>query len=259
MNIYRIINNNKIRLLAVVYLLLSLFLSGCNKEQASNRFESIDLKEYDNKVIIALIDTGVAREAVNSDYLLTGYNYIDESADTEDTINHGTAIASIILGSKKADIKANTTGVYVVPLVVVQSIDGEIRQLDANSLAEVIRDSVDVFNADVINISLGVTKGSDKLKSAVDYAKEKGVVVVAAAGNKEDESYYPASYDSVISVGSVDKNGRISSFSPDNADEYALGEDIWMASRNGNRFAEKGTSFATAFISAKEANKIEQP
>ena len=82
-------------------------------------------------------------------------------------------------------------------------------------------------------------------------------MVVAAAGNEGDstEHFYPAAYEGVLTVGSHDKNLELSDFSQQNgtADILAPGEDIWLASRNGKTYGARGTSFATAYVSAAAA------
>lgn len=70
-------------------------------------------------------------------------------------------------------------------------------------------------------------------RDAVDYAWNKGVVLVAAAGNDGDTTRsYPAAYDNVIAVGATDDNDNLASFSTfsTDADDWvsmlAPGEDI---------------------------------
>ena len=48
-------------------------------------------------VIIGIIDTGISTNAIDSDHILEGKNYLDPSLSTEDTYGHGTAVASVIL------------------------------------------------------------------------------------------------------------------------------------------------------------------
>ena len=62
--------------------------------------------------------------------------------------------------------------------------------------------------ANVINLSLGGTSRSEVMKNAVDYAHENGVLIVAAVGNDGvGEVSYPAKFENVIGVSSVDANG----------------------------------------------------
>ena len=59
----------------------------------------------------------------------------------------------------------------------------------------------------------------------------------------------------MLTVGSHDKNLALSDFSQQNgtADILAPGEDIWLASRNGKTYGARGTSYATAYVSAAAA------
>lgn len=229
-----------------------LLLCGCRSGNAN--------KNKSSEVVIALLDTGVSSSAVISSHLRTGYNYVTESNDTEDQINHGTAVASIILGSESAEIEPLSPNAYVVPLVIVTKVDGKTAAASPDTLAKAIRESVDVYGADIINVSLGIQTENKALSEAIDYAEEMGVLVVAAVGNdgKDGNPYYPASYETVLAVGSCDKNGHESDFSQIGADVLAQGEDILLASRNGQKYGTKGTSYATGFVSAAAANFLSE-
>ncbi|MDD3877977.1 MAG: S8 family serine peptidase [Bacteroidales bacterium] len=68
--------------------------------------------------------------------------------------------------------------------------------------------------ADVINMSWGSAQYFQTMQNIVDYAYSKGCVLVASAGNDGANTLtYPAALNNVISVGSVDGNKKISSFS----------------------------------------------
>ena len=67
--------------------------------------------------------------------------------------------------------------------------------------------------AQVINMSLGGESSSSVLEQAVRYAHSHGVTVVAAVGNEGREGVaYPARYDGVVGVTSLDANSRVSDF-----------------------------------------------
>ncbi len=209
--------------------------------------------EEKKDIIIALLDTGISTEAIKNVNLHTGWNYVSDNDDTEDRINHGTAVASVILGCESAKIEGNAPNAIVVPLVVTDKVDGEIKSISPGELALVIRESVDKFSASIINVSLGIKEDSAELRSAIEYVQKKGALVIAAAGNSGNKDiYYPAAYDGVLGVGSHDKNLNISSFSQRNetVDILAPGEDIWLASRNGKTYGDKGTSYSSAYVSA---------
>ncbi len=256
----------------VVFLLALLtILCGCSRTPAAdgavrqddalwqnNTAQVEDTVQSDDRVVIALLDTGVSTKAIDGEHLISGYNYVEDSTDTEDLVNHGTAVASVILGCESAGVEGMAQDAFLVPLVVVTKQDGEMTGISTELLAQAIRDSVDIYGADIINVSLGVHKDDAALLEAVEYAQEKGALVVAAVGNDgvDGEAYYPAAYDTVLAVGSCDADGNKSEFTQDGADILAPGEDIMLASRNGRTYGAKGTSYATGFVSADAARLL---
>ena len=118
-------------------------------------------------VVIALLDTGISTTAIQSEYLLKGRNYVTGTDDTEDRINHGTATASVIVGCESAEVVGLVPGAFLVPLVVTDKVDGKAKGVTPETLAQAIRDAVDEFGADIINISLGIKKDTEELRSAV--------------------------------------------------------------------------------------------
>ena len=236
----------------LAFLLIILCLSGCAAEQGDEPPHT-----QREEIIVALLDTGVSTTAIQSDSLLSGHNYVTGTDDTEDRINHGTAVASVILGCKSAGIEAAAPGTKIVPLVITDKVDGDVQSVTPDVLAQVIRDSVDKYDACIISVSLGIKKDDPAVQEAVAYVQAQGALVIAAAGNEGDSTdlYYPAAYEGVLTVGSHDKNLKVSSFTQHNGtvDILAPGEDIWLASRNGKTYGAKGTSYATGYVSAAAA------
>ncbi|CCQ62183.1 Peptidase S8 and S53, subtilisin, kexin,sedolisin [Crocosphaera watsonii WH 0401] len=67
-----------------------------------------------------------------------------------------------------------------------------------SDIAEAIRFAAD-NKADIINMSLGGGGASQMMEDAINYAHEKGVVIVAAAGNSGlSSASYPSRYAKVI-------------------------------------------------------------
>ena len=229
--------------ITVIFLLLLLMLNGCAQKTP----------QYDRPVI-ALVDTGVSTAAIDPDSLLPGHNYVSPSADTEDRIDHGTAVVSTILGCESAGVEGLAAGCcYVVPLVIA---DVDQAFVTPQTLAQAIRDAVDVYGADIINVSLGIKQDEDALRKAVEYAADQGALIIAAAGNDGSEApVYPAAYETVLAVGSHDRNHRVSDFSQrnDTVDLLAPGEDVWFASCSGETYGARGTSYATGYVSAAAA------
>jgi len=68
--------------------------------------------------------------------------------------------------------------------------------------------------ADVVNMSFGLTSRSDLIEEAINYARDKGVILCAATGNSGmSEINYPAGYDATIAVGASNDSDQVTSFS----------------------------------------------
>ena len=208
-------------------------------------------------VIIGIIDTGLSTRAIPSDHILAGKNYLDPSLSTEDTYGHGTAVASVIL--------RELPQAQFVPMVSNTYNKGKIEQVDNDVFAQMIRDAVDVYHCQIINLSVGLILDKQSIREAVAYAEEKDVLVVASAGNDYatdgEFTYYPAAYDTVLSVGSVNKKkNEISSFSQRGewVDIYACGEDIKITTLSGNNDKSEGTSYSAAKVTAHAGRLLQK-
>ena len=88
-------------------------------------------------------------------------------------------------------------------------------------IAEAIKFAAD-NGADVINMSLGGGGESQLMKDAINYAHSKGVVIIAAAGNEnENAASYPARYPNVFAVSALGPDGIKAPYS-----NYGAGVDI---------------------------------
>lgn len=109
----------------------------------------------------------------------------------------------------------------------------------------------------VVNISIGGSKDNKTLKKAVNDALNKGIILVAAAGNNGDnqedtnEFSYPAMYKGVIQVGAVDSALNIGHFSNSNdeVDFLAPGINILSTFLLNNYVEMSGTSMAAPHVS----------
>jgi serine protease len=175
-------------------------------------------------VVVAVVDTGIdlehpdLRDRVlrDRDGAVVGLDLVDGGTPA-DRHGHGTLVAGVI-----AATAGNGEGIVgVAPrarLMPIRALDdegaGRGRDVD-----EAIRWAVD-HGADVINLSLesveapdGSSPGPGAPTAAVRYAWERGVVVVAAAGNGGTSlSDYPAD-SPVVLVGATDRDDRRARFS----------------------------------------------
>lgn len=160
------------------------------------------------EVIVAVVDSGVGPHADLEGRVLPGRNFVvgRSQEDTTDHFGHGTAMAGIIAGN--VHDRVGTAGVAQrVRILPVAVLDDEGLGSDQDA-AQGIAWAVDQ-GADVINVSLGGQWPSEAMQAAVKYARDSGVVVVAAVGNDGSGTAvrYPAAYPEVIAVGGVDRSG----------------------------------------------------
>jgi Subtilase family len=132
----------------------------------------------------------------------------------------------------------------------------------SGSLSDIVTAIVDATDrgATVINLSVS---GPDTtaLRTAVAYALDRGVTVVAAAGNDgSSEPTFPAAYDRVVAVGALDGSGRRASFSNFGpwVDVFAPGEHVVAPGRRSSAGTERmltldGTSFSAALVAGVSA------
>ncbi len=87
-----------------------------------------------------------------------------------------------------------------------------------------------IAGADVINCSWGGTNRSEAEQEIISAVEDMGAVVVAAAGNEaQEQGFYPAAYNNVLSIAAVDKNDTKAAFSNyhSSVDVTAPGVDIY--------------------------------
>ncbi|MEM3699407.1 MAG: S8 family serine peptidase [Candidatus Bathyarchaeia archaeon] len=113
--------------------------------------------------------------------------------------------------------------------------------------------------ADIITMSLGGRSSllfDTATQAAINYAYQKGCILVAAAGNDNNsEPFYPAAYDKVIAVSAIDQSDRKAEFSNfgDYIDICAPGVNILSTMVNSTYAYGSGTSFAAPFVAGVAA------
>ena len=204
-------------------------------------------------ITVAVIDTGVcmSHEDLDGRVLDNGYDFVDNDDDPEDVFGHGCSVAGIIAANidNGIGIAGFAPNVSILPIRV-------LGPNGSGSMADVAAGIVYAADngADIINLSLGSFVGSQTEKDAVDYAVGKGVTVIASAGNSGGSlPGYPARYENVVAVGSIDRDGSRSSFSNKGGDIWAPGRDVHTIYLNNGYKALNGTSFSAPYVSAMAA------
>lgn len=219
-----------------------------------------DLGFTGNGIIVAVVDTGVDLNHPDlKDNILVGYNAItgaSGSTTTQDNNGHGTHVSGIIAA------EANGIGIvgvaYQAKILPVKALTREGDGTD-DCIADGIVWASD-HGAKIINLSLGSDSEGDILKEAIQYAFDKGCLIVAAGGNQEDNLTtiaYPAADPLVLAVTATDSNDQIASFSLPGpqaalaAPGVNITSDYWQ---NSSGYAAlDGTSMASPFVAGAAA------
>jgi serine protease len=200
-----------------------------------------------HRAVVAVIDTGVAYTDRGEGFrqvpdlagtgFVPGYDFVDNDEYPLDEHGHGTHVAGTI---------AQTTGNEVgVAGVAFEAAIMPLRVLNRRGfgsygdIADAIRFAAD-NGADVINMSLGGPLPSLAIWNAVRYARAKGVVVVAAAGNTGRRGVqFPGALAQVIGVSATRYDEQLtfySSWGPQ-IDVAAPGGDV-RVDQNGDGMAD---------------------
>jgi Subtilase family len=136
--------------------------------------------------------------------------------------DHGTSMASLIVGSGRGDAARGRgiPGVAPEATLLFYGVDSNPRTPRLNCTSRQIGALIDEAvrdRADIISMSLDMVS-DDKLGVSVERALSSGTVIVASAVNTATNpaSQYPAAYPGVLAVGAVNQHGRLWRLSPRN-------------------------------------------
>ena len=211
-------------------------------------FDKLDAIKADSTgegVLVALLDSGLDAEKLDID-IAGGYDFAGSSRhddigdeDYSDSMGHGTETAEVFAETAPdADILA------------VKVMDNYGRTT-SSIVADAIRYAVDA-GARILSMPFDLLPVSSLLTDAINFALQNNVLLIAAAGNEgtEIKDSSLAAQEGVITVGSVDNDGRLSAWSNygEEVDLYAPWDII------GN---EQGTSFSAAYVAGIAALMLE--
>ncbi len=150
----------------------------------------------------------------SSSFCFSGEDCVGEDNDPMDFHGHGTHCSGIA-----AAVTNNSEGISgacwnckIMPLKAGYVDDTGSAVLSVDDIVEAIYYAAN-NNATIISMSFG-GESSSSLETALDYARSKGVILVAAAGNNNSDTInYPAGYSTVISVAATNINDEKASYS----------------------------------------------
>ncbi|MBP3736535.1 MAG: SH3 domain-containing protein [Lachnospiraceae bacterium] len=170
---------------------------GMEDEDASEEAED-EAEEEDESPVIALLSTGVGSESGNYEALARRVRFVPDG-DDYDLNGNGTGLYGI-LTEEAEDAKILSVS------VLDEDGRGDLSMLYAGILYAA------QYGADyiVLPMTAYLPDGSDALRSAIRFAEDKDITVIAAAGDyaEDAEDFVPASYGAVITVGAAKENGE---------------------------------------------------
>ena len=229
---------------------------GVNRVRAPAAWDTTEGKG----VKVAVIDTGI--DLTHPDLIGQvdgGYSAIKKTENPEDYADdngHGTHVSGTVAGLRDGKGVVGVAPKARLYAVKVLSADG------SGDLSDVIDGIVWAAKNDmqVANMSLGAPIASDAMQRAVRYAKGRGLIIVAAAGNSGGSVGFPGSYPEVIAVSASDSKDQLASFSSrgPEVDFIAPGMDVVSTKMGGGYASFSGTSMACPHVAGLVALSIAQ-
>jgi hypothetical protein len=215
-----------------------------------------DRSSWGRGTTIAILDTGVAADAT---FGLGRLRALDIGLGTAPGAGaddgHGTAIAALAGG-----LSPDAPGVAPSASLISIRVTDTSGTSDLFTIAQGIVTAVDA-GAHLINVSLGGYSTGGVLDAAISYATQKGVLIVAAAGNDQAAQLsWPAADSRVVSVGAIDKAEQQVSFSNSGPQLQltAPGYGVQTAWLDGQRVYVDGTSASAPIVAGAVAAVMSQ-
>ncbi len=191
----------------------------------------VDKLSKTSSVTVAVIDSGVAAHSE--------LNLVNEAGFTDE---HGTLVAGVI-GAK---LNANG-GAGIAPGANILNLQTDF---SAASVMTQLNKAVEA-KADIVNMSFVSECSDPQFETVVNDVYENGITVVAPMGdNKTENPLYPAAYEHVIAVASVNEAGIPSSYTATGTwcDIAAPGSNIWSTKAEDGYEMVSGTAMAAPVV-----------
>ncbi|MGE7091932.1 S8 family serine peptidase [Lysinibacillus sp. NPDC048646] len=206
---------------------------------------------------VAIMDSGINKSHPDLNIQEeNSVNFVELEKKVIDDFGHGTAIAGIIAAQN------NDFG--------IQGIAPNVEIFDLKVLDEKGKGSIDDFikavewcitnEIDVINVSFGFQTENERLKEVIKRALDYSIIIVAAAGNTYGLGVeYPAKYEGVISVNSINQDLKLlNSSASGKIDFVAPGFEVLSTDKAGGYSTFTGTSFAAAYITGAISKLLQE-
>ena len=210
---------------------------------------------------VAVLDTGIdANHPDLVDNLGEGYNFVANSTDWDDDNGHGTHCAGTASAPDNGEGVVGVSTDAALHAAKVLDSGGWGYYSDMAAALEWVADKAgSEWGSTVASMSLGGSSSSSTLANACQYAADRNVLVVAAAGNDgASEALYPAQYDSVVAVSATNSADGLAYFSNTgpSIELAAPGVSITSTTYDGGYGSKSGTSMATPHVSGAAAQLL---
>lgn len=159
----------------------------------------------DGSVPVAVLDSGLDPAAGLSRLVSAGWDAVDPERALSDPLGHGTQMAFLASGLLSADGLAGEGD--LLPLVSIRAFD-EDGKTSNFAILQALAYAAQA-GAKVVNMSWGSETDSDFMRAAIQLAVDRGLILVAAAGNQPSGNpVYPAAYPGVVAVAGVTADGQ---------------------------------------------------
>jgi len=167
-----------------------------------NLLQAWDISTGSERDTIAIIDSGIDYNHPEfTGRIAAGYDFVNGDSDPMDDNGHGTACAGIAAatGNNNIGIAGVNWRSKIMPVKVMDKSGSGY----SGAIANGVKFAAD-NGAKILSLSFGGSESSTTLKSALDYAYEKGCIIICAMGNANTSDIrYPAAYENTVAVGAI--------------------------------------------------------
>ncbi|EKD44407.1 MAG: hypothetical protein ACD_71C00145G0001 [uncultured bacterium (gcode 4)] len=193
----------------------------------------VEKNEIMRTVVVAIVDTGTDKSDFPFENILQGFNVIDQNNVTTDQHGHGRVLSHLVA----SPVNGINKYAMILPVKVRRTMMD-----DPKLVSEGIIWAVD-HGTDIVNLSIGRgptnTNVHEGYTEGVEYAIDKGVLVIASSGTSGESVYFPGAIEGVFTVGGLDQNHKLrSEMNTDEIDIFAI-----------DTKAQVSSSFPTAIVS----------
>lgn len=212
-----------------------------------------DVTTGSTSIVVAIVDNAIQTTHIDlAANMVAGRDVADNDNDPNPpniNFSHGTHVAGIVAATTD-----NGTGKAAIGFnIKVMPVKATGNNTNSNYITHGYTGITWAADngANVINLSWGGSGSSTTNQNVINYAHNKGAIIVAAAGNSgSNGAFYPAAYNHVLSVASTDINDNKSSFSTyhNTVDVAAPGSSILSTVPNNAWANFSGTSMASPLV-----------